>query len=742
HLDGESFTTGLSYDAHGRVETISYPAAVSGAFAVRREYDDHGHLIGVRDAVTNDPYWQVTAADFVGRITGESFGGGVTTTTRTYDGSRNRVTGIFTTSGATDVQELSYTYDDRLNVKSRSDGLIGKTERFEYDRLDRLTCARTDTQNTVCLDPILYAPNGNLLYKPGVGQLTYDPARPHAVATAGVAAYGHDEVGNQRFRPGATLDYTAFDLPKTITLDQGGTVTLDYDAGQSRIRKTTLDEQIVYVSGLYERVTKLATGEVEHRYYVHGAERAVAVVTRKAGTAEEAKYLHVDALGSVEALTNESGGIDEQRSYNAFGMRRNTNWGAQPPPGPLKSRLGFTGHEADEELGLMNMGGRVYDPKIGRFLTTDPVVSQPHFGQSWNAYSYVMNNPLAYVDPSGFSEEEPGIRPIRVVEHYNEQGVLTGVDLIYPPRGTTPNPPPEEAGKDKDKDESAKDPRKAAVDTGGSPVPQDFNLWGYNAGWQPQPSAVAPEIQSGLSSAADVALGVAEGLGEAALEIAKLAVLNALTLGGYGTGSLGKSFWDGYKEDGIAGAIDAVNPAMRIIEGSVATYQAVKRGDYRAAGARGAVTAVATAGLVATVAGAGAAVGAARAGAARGGSAAARGVTTPVGELRAAGRRDAHHVIQDAAVRELPGYKTNLAPGVRLDGPANIQGTPHSLTRSVQRQAGGGTYAAERRIGYKALRRAGLSPSDARQAVQEADDYFRSIGVGPSTPTRIPGDRR
>ncbi|HSN99215.1 MAG TPA: AHH domain-containing protein, partial [Candidatus Nanopelagicales bacterium] len=102
------------------------------------------------------------------------------------------------------------------------------------------------------------------------------------------------------------------------------------------------------------------------------------------------------------------------------------------------------------------------------------------------------------------------------------------------------------------------------------------------------------------------------------------AVLNALTLWGYGTYSLGKSLWDGYKEKGILGALDAVNPVTHIVKGSVATYQAAKRGDYRAAGARGAVTAVATAGLVATVAGAGAAVGAARGGAARGAAAAAR----------------------------------------------------------------------------------------------------------------------
>ena len=112
-----------------------------------------------------------------------------------------------------------------------------------------------------------------------------------------------------------------------------------------------------------------------------------------------------------------------------------------------------------------------------------------------------------------------------------------------------------------------------------------------------------------------------------------------------------------------------------------------------------------------------------------------------VGDLRRAGDKDAHHIIQDAAVRDLPDYKTNAAPGIQLQGPANVRGTAHHLATQVQRQAGGGTYAAERRIGYKALRRAGLSEREARAAIQRADAYFKSIGATPDTVTRIPGNR-
>jgi hypothetical protein len=73
---------------------------------------------------------------------------------------------------------------------------------------------------------------------------------------------------------------------------------------------------------------------------------------------------------------------------------------------------------------------------------------------------------------------------------------------------------------------------------------------------------------------------------------------------------------------------------------------------------------------------------------------AAEGVTTPIGELRAAGLKDAHHVIQDAAVRDLPGYDTQLAPGVQLEGPSTAVGTPHYSATQAQRAAGGGAGAA------------------------------------------------
>ncbi|EHV9836245.1 RHS repeat-associated core domain-containing protein [Vibrio vulnificus] len=70
--------------------------------------------------------------------------------------------------------------------------------------------------------------------------------------------------------------------------------------------------------------------------------------------------------------------------------------------------MGFTGHEMLDDMGLIHMNGRVYDPTLARFLSTDPYIQDKWFGtQAFNRYSYVQNNPLSYVDPTGLYSQAP-----------------------------------------------------------------------------------------------------------------------------------------------------------------------------------------------------------------------------------------------------------------------------------------------------------------------------------------------
>jgi len=63
---------------------------------------------------------------------------------------------------------------------------------------------------------------------------------------------------------------------------------------------------------------------------------------------------------------------------------------------------GYTGHEQLDNVGLIHMNGRVYDPTLGRFLSADPNIQAPTNTQSLNRYAYVLNNPLSATDPSGY----------------------------------------------------------------------------------------------------------------------------------------------------------------------------------------------------------------------------------------------------------------------------------------------------------------------------------------------------
>ena len=109
------------------------------------------------------------------------------------------------------------------------------------------------------------------------------------------------------------------------------------------------------------------------------------------------------------------------------------------------------------------------------------------------------------------------------------------------------------------------------------------------------------------------------------------------------------------------------------------------------------------------------------------------------------GLNDSHHIYQDAAVSALPNYNYYDAPAVVLQGrnaDGTTRGTPHYKANRVQDQRGGGSLAAERRIAYKAVRRAGLSPVESRCSLMKTDSYFSGIGASATSNTTVPKRRK
>jgi len=130
-------------------------------------------------------------------------------------------------------------------------------------------------------------------------------------------------------------------------------------------------------------------------------------------------YIHSDHLGSVSLVTDHVSEAVARQLYHPYGTVRHAE-------GTLPTDYTFTGQRSEAGLGLMHYGARFYSPRLGRFVSADVLVFHPGNPQSWNRYSYVLNNPLIYVDPTG-----------------RQEGVALGLSLIGFSLANTPAFPDE-----------------------------------------------------------------------------------------------------------------------------------------------------------------------------------------------------------------------------------------------------------------------------------------------------------
>jgi RHS repeat-associated protein len=401
-----SYGIGYSYDASGRLLQTTYP----NGFVTQNVYDQRGFLQSVTNGGST-VFWRVTSVSATGKVLGESLGNGLTQA-RSYD----ELDRLAANSVSNNLQTFSYTYDTIGNMTQRVDSSRSITENFVYDNLNRLlqSSGAGLTTKTVSYNAV-----GNITYKSDVGTYNYPAAgnyRPHAVSSITGTVNGYlnpgftyDGNGNMTAGMGRALTYTSFNMPKAIT-GNGYTYDYTYNSEHERVRlqHSTLGEFIyLHPAGkgslLYERETK-PNGVVEYKNYINAGGALVGVYIQRSDNTTDLRYFHTDHLGSVTLITNDRGGVVEPLAYDAFGKRRYPNGTEDTNNGlfGIFSDRGFTGHEHLDEIALIHMNGRVYDPVLGRFMTPDPFVQAPDSLQDFNHYSYVNNNPLALTDPSGY----------------------------------------------------------------------------------------------------------------------------------------------------------------------------------------------------------------------------------------------------------------------------------------------------------------------------------------------------
>jgi len=110
-----------------------------------------------------------------------------------------------------------------------------------------------------------------------------------------------------------------------------------------------------------------------------------------------------DHLGSIVLLCNSEGDILERNSYDAWGRARNATFWNNYETSSTTHLLdcGYTFHEMLPEFGLINMNARLYDPILCRMLSPDEHLLDPQNSQNYNKYSYALNNPIRFTDPTG-----------------------------------------------------------------------------------------------------------------------------------------------------------------------------------------------------------------------------------------------------------------------------------------------------------------------------------------------------
>jgi RHS repeat-associated protein len=144
----------------------------------------------------------------------------------------------------------------------------------------------------------------------------------------------------------------------------------------------------IYIGQTYEIVKETHQLPVAKKYIYLGPNRICSVENG------EAYYYHTDHLNSSNIITDDTGTQQKRLEYMPYG-------GTSVESGTYSTNYRFTGKELDDETGLYFYGARYYNPIIGRFITPDSIVQAPQNPQTLNRYSYCVNNPVNYTDPSG-----------------------------------------------------------------------------------------------------------------------------------------------------------------------------------------------------------------------------------------------------------------------------------------------------------------------------------------------------
>ncbi len=366
-------------------------------YTINYLYNTYGYLFKLTNAGGTALKTINTMTNF-GQVSETLMGNGLVQT-HTFN-NYGLLTGVKTMNGSTAVQNMTYTVDNlKGNITSRKDETRNLTENFTYDNLNRMlsygtsAATKTITYNNA---------TGNITGKSDVGTYKYNTSgKPYAMSSVTVTS------GNTIPPPMQEVSYTSFARPKQLK-EGNFTADLIYDEKYDRVKqefKTSgnlTGTRYYFNGGQYEKTVQGSA--YKSIFYLDGSSYTATVALENNNGTTRLLYLSRDHLGSITHITNASKALQAEYSYDAWGRMRNPvnlnvyALGADPV---LLLNRGYTGHEHTKEFGLVNMNARLYDPLVARMLSPDEYVQEPENPMNFNRYTYALNNPVRYNDPSG-----------------------------------------------------------------------------------------------------------------------------------------------------------------------------------------------------------------------------------------------------------------------------------------------------------------------------------------------------
>jgi RHS repeat-associated protein len=404
---GQTYSMTNAYNKAGMVTSQGYPSMTK---TVLTEYDGAGRVAGVKQEGASGYYAGATSSDGTNRIQYTAHGGaskmklGNGLWEHTTFNSRLQPVqiGLGTASTNSSVLQMDYVYG--ASAVSNNGNVTRQTitaaqtlvmvQEYQYDQVNRLKEAKESV-------------GGNQQWKQVYGYDTFgnrwvtvdstlvpSPLTPRfessfSASTNRIVASQYDGAGNQKVDgQGRTFDY---DGENRQTRFNNGAGVYEYDGDGVRVKKTDGTGTTVYVYNV--------GGQLLAEYHsdpVPGAAGGGGV-----------SYLSADHLGSTRVVTKGDGSVKARYDYLPFGEElgagissRSAGMGYSAADSTAQK---FTSKERDSESGLDYFGARYYSSAQGRFTSCDPSGKSIQFTdpQTWNRYSYVLNNPLMYIDPQG-----------------------------------------------------------------------------------------------------------------------------------------------------------------------------------------------------------------------------------------------------------------------------------------------------------------------------------------------------